>query len=192
MLALDLAGQARETVGRTGGRLVARAASFMLLADSRASFQIEGERPPRNRLERWGRAVLQAGKNRLTLDELIRLHGLLVEDTRFVRAGLRPDGVFLGERNHSGDPFPEFIGARAQDLAGLMAGMLEANDRMRDDGLDPVPAVRGDGVRVRPCASLPGRQRPTAPLPDSSRSCRTEIHAGRHGISRVLRDAPPH
>ena len=138
MLALDLAGRARETVGRTGGHLVARAASFMLLADSRASFQIEGERPPRNRLERWGRAVLQAGKNRLTLDELVRLHGLLVEDTRFVRAGLRPDGVFLGERDHSGDPFPEFIGARAQDLAGLMAGMLEANDRMRDDGLDPV------------------------------------------------------
>ena len=110
----------------------------MLRADSRASFQIEGERPPRNRLERWGRAVLQAGKNRLTLDEIVRLHGLLVEDTRFVRAGLRPDDVFLGERDHSGDPFPEFIGARAQDLAGLMAGMLEANDRMRDDGLDPV------------------------------------------------------
>ena len=37
--------------------LVARAASFMLLADSRASFEIEGERPRRNRLERWGRAV---------------------------------------------------------------------------------------------------------------------------------------
>ena len=138
ILALDLAGKARDTVGRTGNHLVARASSFMLLADSRASFQIEGERPPRNRLERWGRAVLQAGKNRLTLDEIVRLHGLLIEDTRFVRAGLRPDGVFLGERDHLGDPFPEFIGARAQDLAGLMAGMLEANDRMRDDGLDPV------------------------------------------------------
>jgi hypothetical protein len=72
-LALDLGAKALETVGRTGAHLVARAASFMLLADSRASFEIEGERPPRNRLERWGRAVLQAGKNRLTLDEIIRL-----------------------------------------------------------------------------------------------------------------------
>jgi len=52
VLALVLAGRARDTVGRTGGQLIARAASFMLLADSRASFQIEGERPPRNRLER--------------------------------------------------------------------------------------------------------------------------------------------
>ncbi len=137
-LVLDLATRARDIVGRTGRHLIARAGSFMLLADSRASFQIEGERPPRNRLDRWGRAVLRAGKNRLTLDEIIRLHGVLIKDTRFVQAGLRADGVFVGERDHVGDPLPEFIGARAQDLADLMASMLEANDRMRDDGIDPV------------------------------------------------------
>ena len=137
-LALDLAAKARETMGRTGAHLVARAASFMLLADSRASFEIEGERPPRNRLERWGRAVLQAGKNRLTLDEIIRLQRVLIEDTRFIRSGLRPDGVFLGERDHYGDPLPEFIGARPDNLDDLMGGLLEANDRMRDDGVDPV------------------------------------------------------
>jgi hypothetical protein len=137
-LALDLAAKARETVGRTGPHLVARAASFMLLADSRASFEIEGQRPPRNRLERWGRAVLEAGKNRLTLDEIIRLQRVLIEDTRFVHAGLRPDGVFLGERGRFGDPLPEFIGARPDNLADLMAGLVEANDRMRDDGVDPV------------------------------------------------------
>ena len=110
----------------------------MLLADSRASFEIEGERPARNRLERWGRAVLQAGKTRLTLDEIIRLHGVLIEDTRFVRAGLRDTGVFLGERDHEGDPLPEFIGARPEDLDDLMSGLLQANDRMGEDGLDPV------------------------------------------------------
>jgi hypothetical protein len=132
----------------------------MLLADSRASFQIEGERPPRSRLERWGRAVLQAGKNRLTLDEIIRLHGVLIEDTRFVHAGLRADDVFLGERDHAGDPLPEFIGARAQDLTDLMAGMLEANDRMRDDGIDPVlqaAATAFGFVYVHPFADGNGR-----------------------------------
>ncbi|MFI5352961.1 MAG: Fic family protein, partial [Candidatus Binatales bacterium] len=59
-------------------------------------------------------------------------------DTRFVRAGLRPDGVFLGDRDHNGDPLPEFIGARPGDLNDLILNMLQANDRMRDDGLDPV------------------------------------------------------
>jgi Fic family protein len=133
-----LARKAAETVGRTSGQLIARAASFLLLADSRASFEIEGERPPRSRLERWGRAVMQAGRNQLTLDELNRLHAFLIEDTRFVRAWLRPDGVFLGERDDGGDPLPEFIGARPDDLADLVTGMLTSNERMRQSGIDPV------------------------------------------------------
>jgi len=133
-----LGAKAAETVGRVGGHLVARAASLLLLADSRASFEIEGERPPRNRLERWGRAVLQAGKNKLSVDEMVRLQGVLIEDNRFVHVGLRPDGVFLGERDHNGDPLPEFIGARPQDLNDLVKALFEANDRMSEDGVDAV------------------------------------------------------
>jgi hypothetical protein len=133
-----LAEKAAETLGRTGAHFVTRAASFLLLADSRASFEIEGERPPRNRLERWGKAVLQAGKNKLTLSEMVRLQSVLIEDYRFMQVGLRPDGVFLGERDHNEDPLPEFVGARPNDLAELMAGMLEANDRMSSDCVDAV------------------------------------------------------
>ena len=130
--------KANHIIGHTGANVVARAASFLLLADSRASFEIEGEKPPRNRLERWGRAVLQAGKNKLTLDELLRLHSVLIEDTRFTRTGLRPDGVFLGERDQDGDPLPEFIGARPDDLQTLMRGLISSNERMRDGDLDSV------------------------------------------------------
>jgi hypothetical protein len=82
--------------------------------------------------------VLQAGKNKLTLDEIVRLHTVLIEDTRFTRAGLRPDGVFLGERDHEGDPLPEFIGARPDDLQTLMQGLISANERMSEMGLDTV------------------------------------------------------
>src|SRR6202049_888040 len=133
-----LAERAAETLGRTGAHVMTRAASFLLLADSRASFEIEGERPPLKRLERWGKAVLQAGKNELTLDEIVRLHSVLIEDNRFVHTGLRPDGVFLGERDHNGDPLPEFIGARPGDLTDLMSALLEANDRMMADEINPV------------------------------------------------------
>ena len=133
-----LAEKAAEILGRAGTHVMTRAASFLLLADSRASFEIEGQRPPRNRLERWGKAVVQAGKNKLTLDEIVRLQGVLIEDQRFVHVGLRPDDVFLGERDHNQDPLPEFIGARPEDLPELMTGMLEANDRMSVDGVDAV------------------------------------------------------
>lgn len=139
----ELDEKAAETVGRTGAHLVARAASFLLLADSRASFEIEGERPLRSRLERWGRAVMQAGKNKLRFEELLRLHSVLIEDTRFVQTGLRTDGVFIGERDMNGDPLPEFIGARADDLESLLTGLIEANERMREGELDPVLQAAG-------------------------------------------------
>lgn len=135
---MNLPEKAAETVGRTGAHLIARASSFLLLADSRASFEIEGERPPRNRLERWGRAVMQAGRNKLRLEELLRQQDLVIEDKRFVKAGLRTDGAFLGERDMFGDPLPEFIGARPGDLETLMDGLMAANERMRDNALDPV------------------------------------------------------
>lgn len=137
-LTRNLAQKAAETIRRTGGHLVSRAASFLLLADSRASFEIEGERAPHNRLERWGRAVLQAGKNKLSIEELMRLHSVVIEDTRFTYAGLRYNGVFLGERDLNGDPLPEFIGARPDQLQELLTGLIAANERMRQSILDPV------------------------------------------------------
>ena len=106
MISLQLATQAGKIVGRARTQLVNRAASFPLLADSQASFQIKGERSPLGRLERWGRAVLQAGRNPLTLDGIVRLQPILIEDSRFVRIGLRPDGAFLGERDQLGNPLP--------------------------------------------------------------------------------------
>jgi Fic family protein len=57
---------------------------------------------------------------------------------RFTQAGLRSDGVFLGEQDNEGDPIPEFIGARSQDLQLLMQGLIAANERMREGELDSV------------------------------------------------------
>lgn len=134
----NLSRLATNTVGRTGQHLIARAASFLLLADSKASFEIEGERPPRNRLERWGRAILQAGKRSINEAEICRLHTILLGDNRFTEAGYRTEGVFLGERDLNEDPLPEFIGARNQDLESLMAGLERCDARLRESAIDPV------------------------------------------------------
>jgi hypothetical protein len=40
----------------------------------------------------------QAGKNKLTLDEIRRLHTVLIEDTRFTKAGLRPVDGRIAEK----------------------------------------------------------------------------------------------
>ena len=137
-LALRLDGKAKEAIGKTGSRLVARAASFLLLADSRASFEIEGERPPRSRLERWGKAVLQAGIFPLNQTAIYRLHRILIGDDRLTPIGYRAEGVLVGERDLDGDPNPEFIGANPQDIVDLMNGLNACNNRMRPSDLDPV------------------------------------------------------
>jgi hypothetical protein len=141
LIALDLASKAQATIGKTGSNVVARAASFLLLADSRASFEIEGERPPVNRLERWGRAVLEAGKRPLNQTEIYRLHRILIGDDRLTPVGYREEGVFLGERDHQNEPIPEFIGARHEDVFDLITALNECKNRLRisdPDDVDPV------------------------------------------------------
>lgn len=130
--------RARELVGRIGKGVIARAASFLLLADTQATYQIEGERPPRNRLERWMRAVAQAGKRPLSIEELVRLQHLVIEENRFIKKGLRDKGGFIGDRDWNDDPLPEFVSARHEDLPSLLAGILAAGQRMGQSDVDPV------------------------------------------------------
>ena len=137
-MAMDLAGRAKKTIGATGAQLVSRAASFMLLADSQASFAIEGERPPRDRLERWAKALKEAGKRPLNQTEIYRLHGILLGDSRFTTVGYRTGGVFLGERDHDQQPLPEFIGARADEVPDLMLALNTCNNRLRTTAVDAV------------------------------------------------------
>ena len=159
-IALDLSKKAKETIGKFGAQTVARAASFLLLADSRASFEIEGERPPANRLERWGRAVLEAGKRPLNQTEIYRLHRVLIGDDRFTEIGYRTEGVFLGERDHNNDPLPEFIGAKPGDIPSLMTGLNVCNNRLRNSDVDPVlqaAALAFGFVYIHPLADGNGR-----------------------------------
>ena len=71
MPASNLAKKAREFVQALPRDLVTRAAAFLLLKDSRSSFEIEGESPPHQRVYGWGQAIAEAGKNPLDLEELL-------------------------------------------------------------------------------------------------------------------------
>jgi len=134
----QLSVRAHSILSKVSPLLIARAASFLLLADTQASFAIEGERLPVNIRERWLKAVKQVGKHLLGKEELNRLHSILIGDYRFIRPGLRDDHVFLGERTTDNEPLPEFIGARPQDLDDLINGLAEASAIMGESPLDAV------------------------------------------------------
>lgn len=137
--ALHLDRKAHQKTGVIHSDVLARAAAFLLLKDSRASFAIEGERPGKNRAERWGRAISQAGFYPLTLEELFRLQRIVIEDKRFVPMGLRQEGGFVGVHERlTGIPLPDHISAKWQDLPRLMKGFLDAYERFQESSFDAV------------------------------------------------------
>jgi Fic family protein len=114
--------------------VMARAAAFLLLRDSKASYAIEGENPPQNRMQRWGRAIGEAGRNSISKDELNRLQQIVIDNPRFTKMGLRVEGGFVGEhdRRH-GTPIPDHISARWEDLHMLIDGLIDTGKKLEMD-----------------------------------------------------------
>ncbi len=140
-VAMDLAARAREAVSRVPHDLLVRAAAFLLLEDSKSSYVIEGETPPQDRVQRWGRVIAEAGRTPLSVDELLRLQRIVIGDDRFLRLGLRHHGGFVGghdRQTHA--PVPDHISARPEDLPSLVEGII-AFDRRAGEPLDAVIAA---------------------------------------------------
>lgn len=140
-IAMDLHARAQDAVAAVPRDLLARTAAFLLLKDSKSSFAIEGEHPPQDRIQRWGRAIGQAGRQPIDLDELLRLQRIVIGDARFVHLGLRTEGGFVGEHDRETRmPIPDHISAQPDDLAGLIDGMV-AFDRKAAQQLEPIVAA---------------------------------------------------
>lgn len=133
---------AKQVVGRTHPDVLARAAAFLLLRDSRASYRIEGETPSPDRAMRWGQAIARAGTTRLSVDELEALQRIVIGDARFVHLGLRTGGGFVGEHDRTtGAPLPDHVSARAEDLRSLIDGLVAYDERAGRGQMDPVVAA---------------------------------------------------
>jgi hypothetical protein len=119
-----------------------RASSFLLLKDSKASFTIEGENPGNNRAMRWGKAIGQAGQKALSIAELIRLQQIVIENSRFIAMGLRKKGGFVGEHDRAtGEPIPDHISAKEEDVEQLLKGLIATNEALQDPTYDAVIAA---------------------------------------------------
>lgn len=140
-IAQDWKERARAVVSEVPKDLLARTAAFLLLKDSKSSYVIEGERPPQDRIQRWGRAIGEAGRAPLDEQEFLRLQGIVIGDERFVKMGFRQEGGFVGEHDRDTQrPIPDHISARHEDIPSLMAGLI-AFDHIAENDLDPVVAA---------------------------------------------------
>ena len=141
-IGLNLSQVAIDNIGKTHADLLSRAAAFLLLKDSKASYTIEGESPPHNRIERWGRMIGEAGRRKLTIEELEYLQNIVIADKRFVTPGCRVEEGFVGDHERgSGMPIPVHISARAKDVGDLLAGLIETYELLGESDYDPVLAA---------------------------------------------------
>jgi len=123
--AMDLMTRAQAAIAAVPKDILARTAAFLLMKDSKSSYAIEGENPPQDRIQRWGRAIGEAGRHPTDFDELLRLQEMVIGDTRFVHIGLRVEGGFVGQHDRvTRMPLPEHISARPEDLLALVEGMF--------------------------------------------------------------------
>lgn len=119
-----------------------RASSYLLLKDSRASFEIESETPGEKKEIKWGEILGMAGREQFDAGMLKRLQDTVLEGNRFVKRGFRTRGGFIGIHDrYSGNPLPDHISARYQDINELMNGLLSAYRKMRQDKFHPVLAA---------------------------------------------------
>ncbi len=135
----DLSQKTNTSIKGVHRDILLRTSAFLLLKDSRASFTIEGETPTQNRAIRWGKAIGQAGSSPLSKEELLRLQQIVIENSRFVALGFRTEGGFVGEHDrNTGEPIPEHISAKWQDVEILINGLLETASLLEKSGFHPV------------------------------------------------------
>jgi len=136
---MNLSQAAADHIGKTHADLLSRAAAFLLLKDSRASYTIEGETPPHNRIERWGKIIGEAGQRKLTINELEYLQSIVIADSRFIMPGCRVEGGFVGDHDRTtGMPMPVHISARPEDLENLLSGLIATYQLLSDSDYDAV------------------------------------------------------
>lgn len=130
----DLPERIKAMMGRVHPDIMARTAAFLLLKDSKASYAIEGEKAPQNRMQRWGRAIGQAGQKSITADELIRLQQVVIDNPRFTKMGYRKQEGFVGEHDRlHGTPIPDHISARCKDVQELINGLIATGDKLEQE-----------------------------------------------------------
>ena len=143
------------------GELVQRATFSLSLKDSRASFAVEGESPRGQRVKRWSQALANAGIHELSDETLLGLQGLALENARNLHKGYRTEGGFVGEHDpRTGDPLPDHLSARPEDLPDLMDGLLKTSQLLIDDGFPAVAAAAAVAfgfVFIHPFADGNGR-----------------------------------
>jgi len=160
-MALDVPQLFQRLADEFGEDLLQRAAVWMTLRESRASFAIEGEADRASRIERFAEVMARRtghGDSPLNDTALTQLQSeILGKRTTLSHFGLRQSPVFVGETVHYQDVV-HYVAPPADDVAAMLEGLRVFLERTQ--GQSPVmrAAVAAFGfVYIHPLADGNGR-----------------------------------
>ena len=118
--------------------LLRRALSYLYTRETKSSFEIEHIKPSANRTERFI-ALLELAEKEDFCDKarLIDLQNRIV-DPRFADSGYRASQNYVGETVAYQEERVHYTCPKPGDLPDLMAGLIEAHERMGASGVHPV------------------------------------------------------
>ena len=159
---LQLNKKIEEGIAGVHKDLIRRTAAFLLLKDSKASFNIEGEKPSPSRARNWGYIIGDAGKQEITQEEIERLQQIVIGREKLQHMGIRVNHEgFIGEHDTEDfTPIPVHISAKSSDLPTLIEGLLDTNRILQESDYHPAliaTAIAFGFVYIHPLSDGNGR-----------------------------------
>lgn len=153
----DLAREVSEAVADVPPELLARVLRYLTAKETRASFEIESEKPSSGKEERFAAALFQVGEFPVHSETaLARLQNIIVEP-RYAEQGFRTDQNYVAS-GYGRNTTVHLVPPRPEDIQDLMKAWFSSYRRVR--GLPPVcgAAVAGFGfVFIHPFGDGNGR-----------------------------------
>ena len=118
--------------------LFARAVNYLYTKESKSSYQIEGESPSPDRLERFVQILRRAGTFNTTSQQALLGLQAAILDARFVERDWRPGQIYVGEPVGLNAERVHFVGPRPEDLPTLMEGWAAMSERLLNSSVDAV------------------------------------------------------
>jgi hypothetical protein len=135
---LRLDNEAKKILDKYDASLITRACNYLYTKETMSSFEIEKEKPNKDRVTRFINLLQQAGKiDRLSKNQLIELQNSIV-DPRYCDTDYRISQNYVGENIRPDYPRIHYISPKPVDVPVLMKGLTDSLDRMEASQLNPV------------------------------------------------------
>ncbi len=131
----------RQVLDRYPSELVARAAQYLFVKETKSSYKIEGLQPDQRRTARFVELLRRAGSVECATEEELTALQRLIVDQRYAAEGFRQGQNYVGQSLGPGRELIHYVPPKPQDVHGLMSGWGECSRRLAAAGAHPVVAA---------------------------------------------------